>query len=98
MATAVLSVQLGAGFVVGLFPRVGSVGVVTLRLVGSALVLLLVLPWRRLRRTGAASRSGREPPAPDGPAPRSSGTAPAARPGYDPGGWCAPPTPAHTRG
>jgi len=54
VVAAIVSVQLGAGFAVGLFGRVGALGVVGLRLVGSALVLSLAVGWRR--RTGRRAR------------------------------------------
>lgn len=59
VVAAIVSVQLGAGFAVGLFGRVGALGVVGLRLVGSALVLSLAVGWRR--RTGRRSRAGADP-------------------------------------
>ncbi len=46
--TSVGSVQFGAALATELFPRVGPLGTVTLRLIGGALVLLaLTRPWRR---------------------------------------------------
>lgn len=59
VVAAIVSVQLGAGFAVGQFGRVGALGVVGLRLVGSALVLSLAVGWRR--RTGRRSRAGAGP-------------------------------------
>jgi inner membrane transporter RhtA len=42
VAASIASVQFGAGIAVGLFSRAGAVGVVNLRLIGSAVVLLLI--------------------------------------------------------
>lgn len=52
---SVSSVQFGAGIAVGLFSRTGAVGVVTLRLIGSALVLLLITRPRWRGPTGLRS-------------------------------------------
>lgn len=46
--TSVASVQFGAAIAARLFPLVGPLGTVTLRLVGAAIVLVVVTrPWRR---------------------------------------------------
>ena len=46
--TSVASVQFGAAIAAHLFSRVGPLGTVSIRLVGAALVLVLVTrPWRR---------------------------------------------------
>jgi inner membrane transporter RhtA len=46
--TSVASVQFGAALAAKLFPLVGPIGTVTLRLVGASIVLLaLTRPWRR---------------------------------------------------
>jgi inner membrane transporter RhtA len=55
---SIASVQFGAAMAAELFPRVGPLGTVTLRLLGASLVLLaLTRPWRRgwTRRDLAAS-------------------------------------------
>jgi inner membrane transporter RhtA len=47
-ATSVASVQFGAALAAKLFPLVGPLGTVTLRLVGASIVLLaMTRPWRR---------------------------------------------------
>ena len=49
LLVAMVSVQVGAALVKGLFPRVGVVGATTLRLALASLMLLGVWrPWRRL--------------------------------------------------
>lgn len=58
VVASVVSVQVGAGIAVGLFGRTGAVGVVTLRLIGSAAVLLVVTRprWRGRRGLRSAGR------------------------------------------
>ena len=57
LLVAMVSVQIGAALVKGLFPRVGVAGATTLRLALASLMLLAVWrPWRRLpkaRETGS---------------------------------------------
>jgi inner membrane transporter RhtA len=55
LLVAMLSVQMGAALVKGLFPRVGVAGATTLRLVLASLMLLAVWrPWQRLPKVREA--------------------------------------------